>query len=895
MRRRSLWMFTLLCTTALPGLAAAQEPGGGVEVGEIVVTADRQGATAISKVPMSIAAQTQENLDQLGIKTAQDLSRIVPALRIEPNGATGANISIRGIRSTNGAATTGVYLDDSALQTRTLTGVVNGGGVFIPQLFDLERVEVLKGPQGTLYGGSSEGGTIRFITPAPSLTRYSAYAKSEINTVNQGGIGGEFGAAVGGPVVQDKLGFRLSGWGRRVAGYVDHVDRLNPSKVIAEDTNKQDQLAFRLAATWAAAPNLRITPAVYYGWDRKYDSDTVYEDIPEYTTPAFGTVVGGANNDRPVFGAYTGTPLTSGVNAGQNITGGLLPAGYVAPTTARIVTDIPGMVGQQVFVHPAHTYARVDLGDYDTVVNIVAGDNYAGKIYPDTASRRSRILLPSLTLDAELGPLQAKSITTYVADQGRGRFASSLQNVNNTTATAGYAPSVQSGFVFDATEPLFTMWRYFARRFGISEELRFTYAPEGSRLTAVAGMYFSNANTRSYGENVGNRSAAQQALFGHPQRYNALHPPEEILTQIQQGTNQQLHEQTLAGFGEANFKLTRKLKLTAGVRVSREELSYTSYTYGLLFASTFTTGTLLTGGVKETPVTPKFGISYQATDDNLFYATAAKGYRAGGVQGQANPTQCAADLAALNITQTPASYGSDSVWSYEGGAKIKLLDRKLSLAGSVFNIDWKLPQTPYTLPTCAFNYITNIGKAVSRGFDLQGEFKATSRFSVNFSVGYTDAHYTEEVLTQPNASGVRSLLVAKGQPFVGVPKWNGNVGVRYNFEVKPGWDGYFIANYQYNGSFFNSPGPGINSYAPDVYMTGAQENVTARIGMNAGRYDISAFVDNLMGEKGLTYSSLGGRASCRNTDCSLYGSYYYARSGITYRPRTIGLTVNYRY
>jgi hypothetical protein len=65
--------------------------------------------------------------------------------------------------------------------------------------------------------------------------------------------------------------------------------------------------------------------------------------------------------------------------------------------------------------------------------------------------------------------------------------------------------------------------------------------------------------------------------------------------------------------------------------------------------------------------------------------------------------------------------------------------------------------------------------------------------------------------------------------------------------------------------------------------------------MRAGRYDISAFADNLFGEKALSYSSLGGRASCRNTDCSIYGSYYYAVNGVPYRPRTIGLTVNYRY
>src|SRR4051812_25201248 len=150
-------------------LAQAAQPNAPDELlGEVIVTATKQ-ADVISRVPMSIVAQTQKSLDQQNIKTAQDLNRIVPSLVITANGQTGSNISLRGIRSNvaGGAATTGVYLDDTALQSRSLAGIANGGGAFLPILFDLERVEVLKGPQGTLYGGSSEGGTIKFITPAP--------------------------------------------------------------------------------------------------------------------------------------------------------------------------------------------------------------------------------------------------------------------------------------------------------------------------------------------------------------------------------------------------------------------------------------------------------------------------------------------------------------------------------------------------------------------------------------------------------------------------------------------------------------------------------------------------------------------------------------------------------
>ncbi len=129
------------------------------------MTATKQSDT-VNRVPLSITAVTQASIDQQGVKTAQDLARTVPSLNISTsNVANGANIAIRGIYSSIGAPTTAVYLDDVAIQRRTTLGTFSGSGVVFPALFDLQRVEVLRGPQGDLYGGSAEGGAIRFITP----------------------------------------------------------------------------------------------------------------------------------------------------------------------------------------------------------------------------------------------------------------------------------------------------------------------------------------------------------------------------------------------------------------------------------------------------------------------------------------------------------------------------------------------------------------------------------------------------------------------------------------------------------------------------------------------------------------------------------------------------------
>jgi outer membrane receptor protein involved in Fe transport len=903
-------------TCAVSGRAAEPQLQEQQELEELVVTANRQSAMTINRVPMSIAAQTQKGLDDLGIKNSQDLQRVVPSLRIGVNGPTGVNVSIRGIQGGNSAAaTTGIYLDESPLQARALNGVATGGGSFLPILFDLERIEVLKGPQGTLYGSSSEGGTIRYLTPDPSVTDFSSYARAEVNTIQDGDAGGELGLAFGGPLVENVLGVRASVFRRRIGGWVDHVDWRDQS-LIQPDTNTQDQSAVRLALLFTPIEGLKIKPSAYFAWDDKDDEDRVYTDVPAYTTPAIGTILSGTGAGTPVLANGPACPVTvlqspTAPTCTDIFHRGLLPAGYVTPTSAGIRTDVPGYVGQDIFIHPEHTYGPINLGNYESLQNTGVGLNYTGPVSAGRSVRESAIKNYSLDMEYDAGPVLIKSITSLLRDSGVGYADLALNEVRNSTVSVGggYTPYALSPFIFDLNSPYNSSQFYDAHRQAFTQELRFSSAPSDGRLSWIGGAYYQYASTRSHVEAAQDRNILQMALFGHPQAgINPVHTAEEIASNMQTASDQQVHENRLAFFAETNFKLTQRLTLTTGVRWSQEKLSFHQYSWGLLTAAPFTgavpnaqgvlpppgsPGVPVTGNVSEQPVTPKVSLAFQATDDDLFYATAAKGFRPGGVQAQAT-AQCANDLAQLELTSTPASFGSDSVWSYEGGAKVRLLDRRVSLAGSVFHIDWDKPQTPYLLPTCGFSYVQNIGKAVSEGFDVQADIRLLQGFTVNVSVGYTDARYTQTVETVPNAAGVRTPLVFEGQRFVGIPKWQTTLGARYDFSAL-GHDSYLLAAWQYTGKMPNATPPGTSGYAPDFMVTPAMNFVTARVGMVFSNLDLSLFVDNLTNEHKVIVAAASGRGACRTTDCSIFSAYYPSPYGTTFRPRTVGVSATYRF
>ncbi|HWW31839.1 MAG TPA: TonB-dependent receptor, partial [Steroidobacteraceae bacterium] len=242
---------------------------------EVVVTATRR-EQSLSKVPISVTALTQQALDDRGIKDFSEVARFTPGVNFDTSGTN--NIAIRGISGTGGAGTTGIYIDDTPIQMRALAFSPDEA---LPKSFDIDRVEVLRGPQGTLFGSGSEGGTVRYITTQPSLTKTSIYSRAELSTSERGDPSYEVGVAAGGPLIEGTLGARLTVWYRRDGGWIDQLDPYNLTTV-EKNANHEENALIRLAMLWAPNEHWSITPSIYYQDRKRHNGEDYW---PLYSNP----------------------------------------------------------------------------------------------------------------------------------------------------------------------------------------------------------------------------------------------------------------------------------------------------------------------------------------------------------------------------------------------------------------------------------------------------------------------------------------------------------------------------------------------------------------------------------------------------------------------------------
>jgi outer membrane receptor protein involved in Fe transport len=925
-------------TTAAFAQAAPAPKANANALEEVVVTATRQTST-VNKVALSVSAVTQKSLDQQGIRSVSDLSQQIPGFTYRTSGAdNNPQLTLRGIGgnaiggTSGSAATTGVYIDDIAFQKRNANGLETGSGSPVPLLYDLDRVEVLRGPQGTLYGGSSEGGTLRFITPQPSLTTYTGTMRVGANTVLGGGIGDEEGFALGGPIVQDKLGFRIAAFRQDRAGWTNGYSEYDGHQFASQE-NKGSDYNLRGSLLWQITPNFKATISVINQMNYDQDGSTVRSSSGAATialrTLANTGTVNGVKFSFPatVFGGYTIPAQTwfSNLNGNSN--------GLYLTNTNVVYQPSPR---RTLFTTPSLTldYNWHDKLDFKSITGYTS-DRTGGWTFGGGGAMRTSVL---------------PNLTNQPCPTGLGQVVPILSaGANSCTLGPQYAQLPSNGstmFVGQQANQtpgpanVFGLYLFNNRRGQVTQEFRVSTIDPSSRLQVVAGLFIEHEHNHiNVGSNWNETMIAQQMRgvnegyfaggeTGVPTLQVPGNNPVDVSTR-----NIDILENELSGFGEASYMVTSKLKFTVGARITQYSQDFTQIYGGAVagapngFVGASDTGAIETnpnsltpfplnyaacpkspsgavlgsaaglaaaqagcpyqysvGSLKEHPITPKIGASYQLTSADLLYVTYSEGQRPGGINPPPPPTQCAQDLANLGGS-APLTYQHDTVKSTEVGGKFRLFDGQMQINAAAFHIDWQNVQFVVPMIFCAFSFIANAASAVSNGAEVQMSGRAFG-FTLNGNVAYDDAHYTANVLgpAPPAGSGKSPALLALKGDNLGVPDWTANVGVQYDWQTF-NMPTYARADYTYAGHYARGTGVGTTSYnattSPNTINGDPTNQINARAGVYYKDLEVALYVKNLANEQHWLNKGEGT------------GSYWY--SGNVETPRTVGLQMNYRF
>jgi iron complex outermembrane recepter protein len=794
--------------------AAVSEATGPLQ--EITVTATRH-EESLSKVPLSVTALTQDAMDIRGIKDFQDIVRFTPGVNIDTSGTN--NIAIRGIASSGGAGTTGIYIDDTPIQIRATAFNPDDA---LPKAFDIDRVEVLRGPQGTLFGSGSEGGTVRYITTQPSLTTNSFYAREEVSTTQGGAISYEGGIAAGGPLIDDKLGARLTVWYRRDGGYIDNINPVTLDTV-EKNANYDETVLYRLAFIWAPADQWTVTPSIYYQ-DRYRNNVENY--WPLYSNPGNNQLVSADPDLRSDPDRF-----------------------YLA------AIKVEGNLGFAKLISNTSYYHR----DEET--------GYEGTLY-NLGFYQSAVFL-NTNPDGSTSPAS----TPYPLLDGNG--------VHLPPGALNYrAPNSIDN-----------------HQQNIVQEIRLQSNDADSKLFWTTGVFFSE-DRQTYLEQIHDPLLNELSLAatGLPYSDWFVDPDGNPVPESPAFPNDSYWLQTRAVdkqyalFAEGTYSFTDQYKLTLGARYSWTKFTNDSYTGG---PQLFLPPQTVDVSQKENSFTPKVSFSYQYDPRNLYYATYAKGFRPGGANNPVPQAACAQDFANFGITQSPPTFNSDTVNSFEVGAKNNI-DNRVKIASSIYYIRWNNIQQTVVPPICQISFIDNLGTAVAKGGDIQADIAITDNFTAEIATGYTSARYTKNSVLSPTES---KPIVSSGDAIVGNSgeppgqpgaPFTATVGLEYKFMLFNHQSFVRVDDEYESRNTWSSPSqdPSTLQFDAADYTLPATNIASMRAGMNFGDWQAAAFVDNLTDSHTVTaynWSINPGDGSSR------------LQRDYTFRPRTIGLTIIYRH
>ena len=864
--RRFLGLLTgaSLGAIASPVLAQEANDAGGLE--EIVVTAQKREQN-LQDVPLAISAISAEKVEKLGINDSRDLSGLAPNVTIVQGTSSNASavISMRGI--SNGGAETfgldmasGIYVDGVYIARSGAAGL---------EVADIARVEVLRGPQGTLFGRNTTGGAIHFISRAPSkeLRIKGEVGYGTFDTWN-GKISIDPGEIAG-------IATSFSYSHRQRNGTIDNI--LQPDDSLDPGSRKSD--SFR----GALRVELGGTGSFQYIFDWTKTSGG---------TPAFQLT--NVANGTPRSLTLGGTPLTVTQQAPvqQYLAGATFAQAACralsAPTRdyrTEICNDISGFATDKIWGH-----------------NVQVQNDFEAFKVKLTAGYRQWDSKSVSDLDG-LGSFSGPAFTN--ASLFNGFPSALLQNLGFPAATSNF---LAGSAVPSITQNLFDTNNH-RQHTQFSNELE--VSGDSDNLDwVVGGFYFWEKGSENNPQNSGfvldtNAAVFSNAAFvgvlrgvGFPQAsaeafapllapsFRATNPAQLRLVQTRSILKYTAQSESTALYGQATFYPGGRdsgFRLTAGGRYTWDNKKILRTQNG---AAALVTPQ--TGNASFSKFTWNAMLGYDIAEGISTYARVATGYRSGGFN--------AGDAA--DATNIIPSFNSESVTSYEFGLKTELLNRRLRFNVAAYHNIYKDLAVIIPIPNATAGTFTtrvgNAGKVNYTGFEAEFQAMLNDNFSIDGSIGYVDVKYKEFCTGQP------TLTTAAGSPecpagVVNIASivtpgytspWTANIAANARFPLGSGDTQitarvaftYEDGKYSFNndiGSPFNTQLKGDNRNLVDAQI--AIENIA----VGGAKVDLRFWGKNLTDShdfvRGVDFGALG------------YAGGYYAD------PRTYGVTLGFKF
>ncbi len=835
-RRTLAALFTTTALIATPAFAqdAPADDATDADSTEIIVTAQKR-SESLQDVPISIQALGTKKLDELGVSNFSTYSQQLPSVSAQSGGTPGTNvIYMRGVASggdgnhSGSLPSVGVYLDEQPVTTI--------GGNLDVHVYDIARIESLSGPQGTLYGASSEAGTIRIITNQPSTKGFEGRIDVEGNNVAHGDFGGKVEGMLNFPL-GDSMALRVVGFYQHDAGYIDNVRgqrtfcgttifdlggnavgcvkdgiSVNNAPFVADNVNSTDTYGGRAALKIDLDSNWTVTPAVMF---QQTDSHGTYAYDPSVGDLQYQHFFPDYRNDKFVQAALT----IEGKIGNWDVT----YAGAYLDRKDNAVNDYTD-------------YAEA----YDSYYESVGGLAYYFA-YQDGAGNtidpRQKVVgtdhFKKFSQELRFASPQDKPVRLV----GGLFYQYQSNDIHQDYQIANLGPNLSVNG--NPGTLWLTQQHRIDRDYAAFGEVSWDIAPT---LTVTAGgRLFRYDNTLigffGFGRNPGSNFTASPPNGAYSSKTGV----------IQCFTTTGVRLTTVVG--------------TPGVTLAPGSVPGSPCTnLGVASGST-----IKPVQAKGDGTTYRFNMSWKPSKGLLFYGTVSRGFRPGGInrRGDFGP------------------YEPDYLVNYELGFKTTLADGHVRLNGAVYQQDWKHFQFSYLGPN-SFTIITNGPNARIRGVDMDATFNFDA-LTINLAGAYTDAKTLQNLChaidpTFACTTGGNSIDAVAGSRLPITPKFKMSGTVRY---AVPFGDakGYVQLNGFYQGSAPSDLRTANNALQGELQGFGV---ANFSIGADWAKYSFEIFASNLLDERG---------DLSRFVQCGQCTRVYI----VPVQPRTIGMRVGAKF